>query len=183
MIGKRLYSIGFFGCLVVNILVLIINTPTAHAQCGSTASASSCILCHDVERIYPVFQKGEWHTIHARKDCCWYCHGGNTRELDMKLAHKGMKVTPLDDIYTACHSCHPDDYTVRAEKFALSLWLRPESSPTPTLIPVNSVAESPIILIPAAYVTDPVTQIWIPAVYIHAKLPEATAAKIVSRFI
>jgi hypothetical protein len=42
---------------------------------------------------------------------------------------------PLDDTYTSCHACHPDDYQQRAERFAVALGVTPVSSKplTPTL--------------------------------------------------
>jgi hypothetical protein len=44
---------------------------------------------------------------------------------------------PLEDTYTNCHACHPDDYPQRAERFAVALGVTPLacSRPlTPTLV-------------------------------------------------
>jgi hypothetical protein len=101
----------------------------AQAQCGDTPAASSCITCHTTED--PVFDKGEWHQIHARKDCCWNCHAGNTQAQDKDLAHVGLVVQPLLDPYTDCYACHPGDYQARAERFASSLGIQPISYTSP----------------------------------------------------
>jgi hypothetical protein len=87
--------------------------------------------------------KGEWHIIHASKDICINCHGGNGSNMNKDLAHEGLTVHPLNDTYTDCHSCHPD-YDVRAQIFASTLGITPGSCATPTLIPFgNSSGEPP----------------------------------------
>ena len=110
--------------------------PLALAQCGGgdQPPESSCCACHAIA--YPVLGQGEWHEIHARKDCCWNCHGGNDRAQDKDLAHVGLVRHPFEDPYTNCHACHPDDYQQRAERFAVALGVTPASSKTPTPLPV-----------------------------------------------
>lgn len=94
------------------------------AQCGS--SQSSCLKCH--AQVDSVFAEGEWHIIHARKDCCLNCHGGNSQTMDQDQAHLGLMLNPLDDVYLSCHQCHPDDYQQRAVQFAVILKVTPHSS-------------------------------------------------------
>jgi hypothetical protein len=63
-------------------------------------------------------------------------------------AHQNLVANPLDDIYTNCHSCHPDDYQARAERFAAELGVTPGSSPTPTPVPVGLVVGHPVVILP-----------------------------------
>jgi hypothetical protein len=99
------------------------------AQCEDNPAESTCYTCH--QKAYPVDGKGEWHDIHARKDCCWNCHGGNAQAEDKDQAHSGMLSDPLEDIYTDCYACHPFDYEDRAERFAALLGVEPGSSAPP----------------------------------------------------
>ena len=108
---------------------------------------SSCSACHIQEA--PVYEKGIWHGIHARKDCCANCHGGNCKAVDENLAHQNLIANPLNDIYTSCHSCHPNDYQARAEIFAKELGITPRSISTPTPVPVRNVVESPLVILPS----------------------------------
>lgn len=124
---KFFFWVGFFSLM----LALLVTNP-ALAQCGDTPEESSCITCHEREAADPVMQNGEWHNIHAAKDCCWNCHGGNTTAQEEELAHMGMTTQPLSDIYTDCRSCHPDDYQQRAGRFALALGITPAGSATAT---------------------------------------------------
>ena len=109
-------------------MLLSLGAGTAQAQCGSP-EPSSCTTCHARED--PVSEKGAWHTTHAAKDICVNCHGGNGSTVDKDAAHNGMTAHPLEDIYTDCHSCHPD-YNVRAGYFAPTLGVTPGSCATPT---------------------------------------------------
>ena len=116
--------------LIASLLVLAIGLSvllapqTAVAQCGDPKP--SCCTCHATA--HPVTNEGEWHTIHARKECCSACHGGNDRTAVKETAHAGMTLHPLQDTYLACHQCHPDDYQRRAEVFAVALHVTPQSS-------------------------------------------------------
>jgi hypothetical protein len=152
-------SIIFFATMAV--LGSLTATP-AQAQCGDTPANSSCITCHEYQGVDPVYGKGEWHEIHARKDCCWNCHGGNTQAQDKDLAHVGMTAQPLQDIYTDCHSCHPEDYPERAERFAVSLGITPKSAPTPTVVAAAPVQSNPIIILPPGSTAAPFP--WLTAV-------------------
>jgi hypothetical protein len=87
--------------------------------------------------------KGEWHSIHASKDICINCHAGNGSTMDKNLAHEGLVANPLNDIYTDCHSCHPEDYDVRAQIFASTLGVTPGSCATPTPIPISNTSGEP----------------------------------------
>jgi hypothetical protein len=129
--------------------------PLALAQCGGgdQPPESSCCACHAIA--HPVLGQGEWHEIHARKDCCWNCHGGNDQAQDKDLAHIGLVSHPLEDPYTNCHACHPDDYQQRAERFAVALGVTPVSSKplTPTLValvPSGGQTFTPSPLTPAS---------------------------------
>ena len=62
---------------------------------------------------------------------------------------------PLEDPYTNCHACHPDDYQQRAERFAVVLGETPVSSKplTPTLAaqaPSGGQTFTPSPLMPAS---------------------------------
>jgi len=122
----------------------------ALAQCGDELPKSSCITCH--EQQYPVYEKGEWHCVHARKDCCANCHGGNCIVMDKELAHEDLVVHPLEDIYTNCYSCHPDDYQSKAEKLGVLLGVTPMSYPTATPASIDQV-ELHTIVIPQASIS------------------------------
>ncbi len=133
-------------------LVVLFAPETVVAQCEDPKP--SCCTCHATA--HPVTDQGEWHTIHARKECCRACHGGNDQAQDEETAHMGMTLHPLQDTYIACHQCHPDDYRQRAEVFAVALHVTPMSSEpltqTVAYQPSNNV---PPIKLPAA--TTPVT--------------------------
>jgi hypothetical protein len=150
-------GIFFLGC---SVLVWAITPIPAAAQCGSNPPPdSSCYTCHVQED--PVSGNGEWHGIHANKDCCAKCHGGNCSTMDKDLAHQGMITNPLSDIYTNCHSCHPDDYQVRAEVFAVELDITPSSITTPTPAPAGKVLASPLVILPSPVVATPSTFPWL----------------------
>jgi len=161
--SRKWFFLGSFIIFLAAMAVLgIITTTPAQAQCGDNPADSSCITCHETQGADPVFGKGEWHAIHARKDCCWNCHGGNTRAQDKDLAHVGMTAHPLQDIYTDCYSCHPVDYPERAKRFAVVLGVTPGSSPTATPLPVGPVAENPIVILPPSTTVAPTLHFWIP---------------------
>lgn len=96
---------------------LALPQPT-EAQCGS--SASSCKTCHETQKQHPVNTQGDWHTQHAFGDFCEFCHAGNVQATDMEAAHQGL-VPPLEDVAASCQSCHPQDTTERAQKYAAVL--------------------------------------------------------------
>jgi hypothetical protein len=132
-VSFRWFLISF---LAVIILLLLVGTAPAQAQCG-VPQPSSCITCHAQED--PVSEKGAWHIIHASKDICINCHGGNGSTMNKDLAHVSVTANPLNDIYTDCHSCHLD-YDVRAQIFASTLGVTPGSCATPTPIPGSSTS-------------------------------------------
>jgi hypothetical protein len=133
--------------LILAGLVLWAATPgRVQAQCGDIPPNSSCITCHEKED--PVYDQGDWHILHARKDCCAQCHGGNCSATDKNLAHEGLVKDPLEDIYTNCYHCHPDDYQARAERFALVLGVTPDSRPTPTPVAVVAAIARPLMVVP-----------------------------------
>ena len=137
-------------------LVVLFVPQAATAQCEDPQP--SCCTCHAAA--HPVGEQGEWHTIHARKECCRACHGGNDRTDDEDAAHVGMTLHPLDDTYLACHQCHPDDYRQRAEVFAVALSVTPQSS-EPTARP--AVAEStppPMIVTALPEAAANATSVW-----------------------
>lgn len=108
-----------------------------HAQCG-TWPVGSCVTCHIDQA--PVYDEGLWHGTHARRDCCTNCHGGNCSAAEKELAHAGIIANPLEDVYTNCHACHPDDYWQRAEAFAAELNITPASRATPTPVATTDPA-------------------------------------------
>jgi hypothetical protein len=126
--------------LTVIILVLLVGILRVRADCGGP-QLSSCTTCHAQQD--PVNGKGEWHSIHANKDICINCHGGNASTLNKALAHEGLTPNPLNDIYTDCHSCHPFDYIARAAIFAPTLDITPGSCATPTPFSVGNTSGKP----------------------------------------
>jgi hypothetical protein len=150
MPGKRFLIILTGFMIFVFAIIGFISVSAAHAQCGDNPPNSSCITCHEYEKKDSVMEHGEWHEIHALKDCCWNCHGGNTKAQDKDLAHAGMTNNPLNDIYMGCFSCHPEDYPSRADRFAFSLGIIPGASPTSTPVPVSNMKESSIIVLPTS---------------------------------
>ena len=100
-------------------LALLWPTAKASAQCGS--QASSCKTCHETNNEKSVNNDGTgWHTGHAFADFCYACHGGNSQSMNKDESHTGM-VPPMQDIKTACQSCHPADLMERAQKYATIL--------------------------------------------------------------
>lgn len=152
MFSKRLLILRSIRiiCLGLMLGVWAMHPLRAQAQCGDYPPDSSCTACH--EESYPVSGKGEWHAIHAEKDCCWNCHGGNTKVQDKDLAHEGMIVQPLGNTYQNCYACHPSDYQARADRFGLILGIVPDSQ-TPTPQPagsVESVEDLQLMILPAS---------------------------------
>ena len=135
MSAQRLFSwwLAFAVSAFVVGLVLCLTPAVVSAQGGGVPESSecsdppesSCTTCH--AQTDPIATEGEWHVVHARNDFCRNCHGGDDRTLDQDQAHVGMMSNPLDDTYLSCHQCHPDDYQQRAEKFAVTLGVTPQS--------------------------------------------------------
>ena len=140
MSPKVLFRWFFISSLAGIILLVWLGTVRVQAQCG-VPQQSSCTTCHAQED--PVSGKGEWHIIHANKDICINCHGGNGSTMNKDLAHEGLMAHPLNDIYTDCHSCHPQDYVGRASIFASTLSITPGSCATPTPVPVSNTSGKP----------------------------------------
>jgi hypothetical protein len=125
-------------CTLVFALAFVLISPV-RADCGSQPP-SSCLTCHEQED--PVSNKGEWHIVHAAKDLCVDCHGGNASSMNKDTAHETLVAQPLSDIYTGCHSCHTD-YETRADIFAAYLGVTPESCATSTPIPFVNIPQQP----------------------------------------
>jgi hypothetical protein len=139
--SRKWFFLGLSILFLVAMAVLgILTALPVHAQCGEP-QPSSCTTCHAQED--PVSGKGEWHIIHASKDICINCHGGNGTTMNKDLAHENLTAHPLDDIYTDCHSCHPGDYDARSVIFASTLGVTPGSCATPTPIPVSNIPGEP----------------------------------------
>jgi hypothetical protein len=126
--------------LFVIILLLLVGIAPVRADCGGP-QISSCTTCH--AQADPVSGKGEWYSIHASKHICINCHGGYGSTMDKNLAHEGLVANPLNDIYTDCHSCHPEDYDARAQIFASTLGVLTGSCATPTPIPISNTSGEP----------------------------------------
>jgi hypothetical protein len=139
MSAKSMFFLLFIVVLAGMLVLLATGAAPARAQCAGPQQ-SSCTTCHAQED--PVNEKGEWHIIHASKDICINCHGGNGSATDKDLAHEGIMAHPLDDIYTDCHSCHPD-YATRAAQFAPILGVTPGSCATPTPAAVSNISGGP----------------------------------------
>jgi hypothetical protein len=132
-------TLAFVSTLLLLLLGSLLLTPSVLAQCGEPPK-SSCMTCHEKEA--PVAENGEWHVVHASKDICLNCHGGNGSTMEKDLAHEGMMAEPLADIYTDCHSCHPD-YQQQAAQYAPILGITPGSCATPTPIAVGNNSDGP----------------------------------------
>ncbi len=142
----RALSVGSLLTLAIGLVVLF-APQNAVAQCEDPKP--SCCTCHATA--HPVTDQGEWHTIHARKECCRACHGGNDQAQDQETAHVGLVLDPLTDTYTSCHSCHPDDYRQRAEVFAVTLHVTPQSSqPLTRTVAFQPPSNVPPIKLPGA---------------------------------
>ncbi len=129
---------GFFigGVLLLFMSIICFANPsTALAQCG-VPPKSSCANCHSKNG--SVNAMGDWNEIHMKQDLCIHCHGGNATAMDKNIAHQGLLAQPLSDIYTDCHSCHPDDYAARSEQMAaeLNLTINSCATPSPTVLAV-----------------------------------------------
>jgi hypothetical protein len=139
-----------------SVLVWALTPIPVAAQCGSNPPPdSSCITCHASEA--PIDETSPWHSIHAEKDCCVNCHGGNCRASDKDQAHMDVITNPLGDIYTNCHTCHPDDYQARAEIFASDLGITPGSISTPTPVPSGKILAKPLVILSTPASTTPST--------------------------
>jgi hypothetical protein len=125
--------------LAATFIYFAVSTSSVLADCG-TSQKSSCISCHAPDG--HVKGMGEWNSVHLNQDMCTNCHGGNGSSMNKDLAHAGIVAQPLSDIYTDCHSCHPD-YDVRAQIFASTLGITPGSCATPTPVPVNNTSGEP----------------------------------------
>ena len=113
-----LMGVGALLLVGIGIIFLLPAQPVS-AQCGS--QASSCKNCHETQAQKPVNNDGTaWHTQHAFGDFCYLCHAGNNQATDETAAHTGM-VAPLSDITTNCKSCHPKDFTAKAQIYATTL--------------------------------------------------------------
>jgi hypothetical protein len=140
------------GVLLVAVSAFLLATP-AKAQCGS--QASSCKNCHETQAQKPVNNDGTtWHTQHAFGDFCYLCHGGNNQATDKVAAHTGM-VDPLTDIATSCKSCHPTDFTAKAQTYATTLGVTLGSgstsgAATPVATAASAMTQSAVVATPAA---------------------------------
>jgi hypothetical protein len=147
---KLLFALIASGAMLATLSAIgFLSIQPAHAQCG-TQEKSTCFTCH--ARQDPVQEQGEWHVVHAGKDLCINCHGGNGTSKDAAAAHQGMTTNPLSDVYTDCHSCHPDDYSMRAQRFANTLGVKVGSCATPTPVAAMAVSYNSLVIqpVPAA---------------------------------
>jgi hypothetical protein len=130
-------------------LVLWITCPVlARAQCGNIES--TCYTCHQATD--PVCGTTDWHAVFGHRYACWNCHGGNDRAQDKAQAHVGLVANPLQNAYTNCYSCHPNDYQQRAQQLASEIGTTVSyGEPTPTRsAPSVAVASQPLALLPPA---------------------------------
>ena len=119
MLAKASSSFALIGLLILGaLLVFSIALPSsARAQCGDIKS--SCAKCHQAED--PAYSSTEWHALFGHQYACWNCHGGNDVAQDKAPAHDGLVRNPLEDSYTSCYACHPEDYQARAEQLAKTI--------------------------------------------------------------
>ena len=111
------------------------------AQCGS--QASSCKNCHEVQGQKSVNSDGTgWHQSHAFGDFCYLCHAGNNQATEKDAAHAGM-VPPLQDVKSACQSCHVKDFNERAQIYADKLGVKIGSGAAPAAGSGSAAPTSP----------------------------------------
>ena len=160
MFPKRSRGITLTGvlCIAAGLAIWAMAPAPAQAQCGDVPPDSACLTCHEKEA--PVNAQGEWHAIHAAKDTCADCHGGNCMAVDKDQAHQGLVLQPLEDIYTDCYHCHPNDYQEKASRFGLTLGVNPGSRPTPTAVPVGPSVENPLVILPRSIPAAPASFPW-----------------------
>ena len=152
---RKLFTLAGAFLLAIAITLSVSPLPVS-AQCGVNPPHPSCVNCHEIQA--PVDEGGEWHEVHARKDCCTNCHGGNCSAEEKERAHIGMIPNPLEDIYTNCHACHPDDYPQRAAVFAAELGVTPSSRETPMPAPNSTENPQPPLKLPDDFTSAPVSK-------------------------
>jgi hypothetical protein len=106
------------GTVLLFVGIAMLLPQPVEAQCGS--SASSCKNCHEVNAKHPVNTSGDWHINHAFGDFCAFCHAGNVQAVEKGPAHEDM-IYPLSKPKESCQSCHPNDYTDKAQIYAVAL--------------------------------------------------------------
>lgn len=155
-----LFILGAF--VLVGLAILWATMPSVtSAQCRSIES--SCVKCH--QDTHPVCGKTEWHSEYGHRYACWNCHGGNDTAQDKELAHVGLVRHPLEDAYTSCYVCHPEDYKQLAERFAkmLGVTVSAREPAVRSLASVTSVAVRPIatpLVVPSAIPTNSFDWVW-----------------------
>jgi hypothetical protein len=157
-----LITAGIMFLITTGIFFLLPAQPVS-AQCGS--QASSCKNCHETQAQDPVNNDGTtWHTQHAFGDFCYLCHAGNNQATDKVAAHAGM-VDPLQDVVSACKSCHAADFQAKAQIYATTLGVTvgtgsdapattPASNQSTATTPAAPAAAVPAASVPAASMVD-----------------------------
>ncbi len=142
---RALLSLLLLGSALALLAILV---PVAQAQCGPITSA--CYNCH--ESTDPVNGIGAWHSVFAHRYACWSCHGGNDATEDQASAHIGVIQNPLDDAYTSCYGCHPEDYQQKAAEYGrlLGMTVSFHVPPARTSAPLASSAIAPAAAPPAS---------------------------------
>ena len=121
----------FVGSLLLAVVVMPVR-----AQCGEP-QPPKCVSCHPTQAQSDV--PDDWHSTHYSKATCLDCHGGNGMASEEAAAHQSMVANPLNDIYTSCHQCHPQNYQTVASVYASALNITPGSCTTPTPAPMGPV--------------------------------------------
>jgi uncharacterized protein len=116
--------------LAVTLIVLVGLTGAAidaRGQCSS--SASSCVSCHEAQRLHPVLADGRpWHGDHGFGDLCAACHGGDPVATSKDAAHSGMH-GPLVNPEQSCAGCHAGDAVQRAARYRATVAPAPSTGP------------------------------------------------------
>ena len=150
MQNKKYYLLSIFvGLILVFVSGLwLASAQPVKAQCGS--QASSCKNCHEVQGQKSVNSDGTgWHQSHAFGDFCYICHAGNQQATDKVASHTGM-VPPLQDVKSACTSCHVKDTAARAQVYADKLGIAiGAGSPPNASSPTNGTDVPPAASAPA----------------------------------
>lgn len=133
--------------ILVALLAVWITCPIlVRAQCGNIES--TCYTCH--QATHSVCGTTDWHTTFAHRYACWNCHGGNDTAQDKNRAHVGLITNPLENAYTSCYPCHPNDFEQRAQQLANEIGIQVSfREPAPTLNASSvAIVSQPIIVPP-----------------------------------
>lgn len=112
---RKLFSFWLFGCAVFLLLTTLFVVSPAAAQETPPPEECQCKACH--EQQYYLYDSGKWYCLCKAPMTCVHCHGGNGRETNADLAHKGMLANPFMDNAAVCQNCHKEESQARVDEF------------------------------------------------------------------